>query len=175
MAHHTSKCQPCLPVSDKVESWLYNNCYPNDPAHHHHLRSSTIQSESTQAHRQDDDESSVDTTKYIKSNRTVTRTKITSMTIKCYLSATVATDTSKSSPKIAAQCITTSTKSTRNANIVQPKRKRRVRYKTATSGKSGGGLRVTAAADSSSGDDPMIENRYSRRIAKRRQKLDARQ
>lgn len=177
---HTSKCQhhesqfvKCLPSAQKVESWLYNNCYPID---HHNLRSNKITTESSkQAHPDDDDESSVDTTKYIKSNRTITRTKITSKPCRikhyCYLSATVA---AKTTPKHAAQ---RNSRRSVVANVTNPslvpakqRKQRRVRYKTATSAK----LAVTIA-DSSSGDEvvseaPMIANRFSRRIAKR-QKL----
>lgn len=171
--HHENQLSKCLPIADKVESWLYNNCYSNDHGHHN-LRSSTITTESPKQGNHDDDESSVDTTKYIKSNRTITRTKITSMTIKhyCYLSATLP---SKLTPKIASQRNSrrsavaqrfANTKSP-NPNLVQPKRKqRRVRCKTATSGKSA--LAITAADSSSEDEVPMIENRFSRRIAKRK-------
>lgn len=198
---HTLKCQhyksqlaKCFPNTDKVESWLHNNCYPNENDSYpltgnefkcnlcdkmflneknlkRHCRNSGITESPKQVHH-DEDESSVDTTKYIKSNRTITRTKITSMTIKhyCYLSATVPT---KSSPKIETQrnsrrsAVAQRFATIKSPNPVPPKRKqRRVRYKTTTSGKS-----ALADADSSSGDEaPMIENRFSRRIAKR-QKL----
>lgn len=181
--HHDTRLSKCLPIADKVESWLYSNCFPDDPTHHN-LRSSTMNTESHKARNQasDDDESSVDTTKYIKSNRTITRTKITSMTIKhyCYLSATIPT---KSAPKVAAlrnsrrSAIAQRFAATKgiHPSPVQPQRKRRVRCKTTASGKSGLAATIVDSSSNSGDDAHLIENRFSRRIAKRQKLRDTNQ
>lgn len=116
------------------------------------------------------DDSSVDTTKYIKSNRTITRTKITTMIFKNYC---LLSSNQNNNVLMAASALPPITRHRRKPplgrnnndpvikSLIMPKKKRKIKYKIAR--------HVSTAPSSSDDNDEVVcDNRFSRRLAKRR-------
>lgn len=90
--NHRRRKPQAVPAVDKVESWLLTS-FENDPnatpttldsAINRLIDSSPLRSLPAEVPDHDDDDSSVDTTRYIKSNRTVTRLQKRDVTIRKY-------------------------------------------------------------------------------------------
>lgn len=180
----------CIPGNDKVEEWLRTS-----HVNHRHWSNKTnnltinLRSKLKLAQQpsllvddripslDEEEYSSVDTTRYIKSNRTKTRNKIKTMTIKhyCYLSTGQTNRINKSKPIVGSLSVKAKRKPRLEESKhairprIEPKKKRKTKLKNEKSKNFKHGKSPSSASTKT---DTMIENRFSRRIAKKKLNLN---